>query len=161
MVATTMQLAYRSLTVGSVFCILAQPLLAASDCAWDPEQPGSPNSDRRLIDISVTIQPKLPSWDKTEGLGQHRSHVERQDKGGLATVSKVDLVVHTGTHFDAPSHFLQEAFETGVGIEQADLAVLNGKYTTHVLLYILVLVSCFNANSCMLYRTLSCPRYPS
>ena len=106
-----------------------QPLFAASDCAWDSKQPGSPDSSRRLIDISVTIGPDLPVWDKTEGLGTHRSHVGRQDKGDLATVSKVDLIVHTGTHFDAPSHFCPEAFETGIGIEQADLSIMNGKLT--------------------------------
>ena len=124
-----MQLQHACLVGVLVLCASFQALFAASDCAWDPQQSGSPNSERRLIDISVTIQPDLPSWDKKEGLGPHRSHVERQDEGGLATVSKVDLVVHTGTHFDAPSHFLQEAFETGIGIEQADLSVMNGKYS--------------------------------
>lgn len=124
-----MQLQHACLVGVLVLCASFRALFAASDCAWDPQQPGSPNRERRLIDISVTIQPDLPSWDKKEGLGTHRSHVERQDEGGLATVSRVDLVVHTGTHFDAPSHFLQEAFETGIGIEQADLSVMNGKYS--------------------------------
>lgn len=95
--ASAMQRLHAWFVLAIALIVLAHPLFAASDCAWDAEQAGSPNSERRLIDISVTIQPDLPSWDKTEGLGAHRSHVERQDQGGLATVSKVDLVVHTGT----------------------------------------------------------------
>ena len=100
--------------------------LDTADCGWDPQRPVTRNS-RAVTDISVTLHPDLPVWDEVKGLGPHRTHVQRQDEGGLATVSKVELVVHTGTHFDAPSHFLPEAFANGVGIEQADLAIMNGK----------------------------------
>lgn len=86
----------------------------------------SGKNTRRLIDISVTIHPDLPCWDKSEGLGAHRELIERRDEGGVAFVSKLTLVVHTGTHFDAPSHFLQEAFDSGRGIEAVQLSVMNG-----------------------------------
>ena len=91
----------------------------------------SPKNTRRLIDISVTIQPSLPSWDEVDGLGEHRELVNRQDQGGVAFVSKVHLVVHTGTHFDAPSHFLQEAFDAGRGMESMQLAIMNGITRMH------------------------------
>jgi len=44
-------------------------------------------------------------------------------------VSKLTMVVHTGTHFDAPSHFLQEAFDSGLGIEAIQLSIMNGAYS--------------------------------
>ena len=88
-------------------------------------EPAGKNT-RRLIDISVAIHEEMPSWDKLEGVGPHRELVQRQDQGGVAFVSKVDLVVHTGTHFDAPSHFLQEAFESGRGMEAIQLHIMNG-----------------------------------
>ena len=39
-------------------------------------------------------------------------HIERatdKDKGDVATVSKMSLGVHTGTHMDAPLHFIRNA----------------------------------------------------
>ena len=127
----------------SIVCCLTAPyvLLADSQCQWDKHmsssigtqaEPAGRNT-RRLIDISVAIHDKLPSWQKTEGLGVHRELVERQDEGGVAFVSKVELVVHTGTHFDAPSHFLQEAFESGRGMEAIQLHIMNGVLLTPII----------------------------
>ena len=109
---------------------------AASDpqCGWDAHMSNaqvSPSNTRRLIDISVTIRPELPCWDEAEGLGIHRELKERQDEGGLAFVSKIHLVVHTATHFDAPSHFLQEAFDSGRGMESLQLSIMNGVICMH------------------------------
>ena len=100
-----------------------------SQCAWDTHMSTSQVSGKntgRVIDISVTISKDLPCWEKPDGLGAHRELVERQDRGGVAFVSKLSLVVHTGTHFDAPSHFLQEAFDSGRGIEAIQLSIMNG-----------------------------------
>ena len=102
-----------------------------SQCAWDTHMSTSQVSGKntgRVIDISVTISEDMPCWDKPDGLGAHRELVERQDRGGVAFVSKLSLVVHTGTHFDAPSHFLQEAFDSGRGIEAIQLSIMNGSY---------------------------------
>ena len=115
-----------------VFCVAAlQQATAETHCAWDTHMSESPESGmntRRVIDISVTIQTGLPVWEKPDGLGAHRELVERQDQGGIAFVSKLTMVVHTGTHFDAPSHFLQEAFDSGRGIEAIQLSIMNGAY---------------------------------
>ncbi len=112
-------------------CIASiRPTDADSQCAWDTHMSpaaASGKNTRRLIDISVTIHNDLPSWEKLEGLGAHRELVERQDQGGVAFVSKLSLVVHTATHFDAPSHFLQEAFDSGRGIEAVQLSIMNGE----------------------------------
>ncbi|DBB12416.1 TPA: hypothetical protein ACH3X3_005227 [Trebouxia sp. C0006] len=113
-----------------VFCVAAlQQATAETHCAWDTHMSESQESGmntRRVIDISVTIQTGLPVWEKPGGLGAHRELVERQDQGGIAFVSKLTMVVHTGTHFDAPSHFLQEAFDSGRGIEAIQLSIMNG-----------------------------------
>ncbi len=116
-----------------VFCVAAlQQATAETQCAWDThmsESQKSGKNTRRVIDISVTIHADLPVWDKSDGLGAHRELVERQDQGGVAFVSKLTMVVHTGTHFDAPSHFLQEAFDSGRGIEAIQLSIMNGAYS--------------------------------
>ena len=119
--------------------LISQSAATAADaqCRWDTHTSDaqiSPKNTRRLIDISVTIQPTLPSWDEARGLGEHRELVNRQDQGGVAFVSKVHLVVHTGTHFDAPSHFLQEAFNAGRGMEAMQLSIMNGIMCMHALL---------------------------
>ena len=116
------------------FLIMPFALCAAAfdaQCGWDAHMSDSQISGRntrRLIDISVAIHPDSPSWEKSDGMGEYRELVERQDQGGLAFVSKVNLVVHTTTHFDAPSHFLQEAFDSGRGIEAMDLSIMNGTF---------------------------------
>jgi len=110
-----------------VFCVAAlQQATGETQCAWDTQSQESGMNTRRVIDISVTIQTELPVWEKPDGLGAHRELVERQDQGGVAFVSKLTMVVHTGTHFDAPSHFLQEAFDSGLGIEAIQLSIMNG-----------------------------------
>ena len=115
--------------------LVCRSAAAESQCGWETHMSDAQNSvknTRRLIDISVTIQPNLPSWDETDGLGEHRELVNRQDQGGVAFVSKVHLVVHTGTHFDAPSHFLQEAFDAGRGMESIQLSIMNGIICTEL-----------------------------
>ncbi|KAL3150936.1 hypothetical protein ABBQ32_000683 [Trebouxia sp. C0010 RCD-2024] len=71
-------------------------------------------------------QQSTHSADGTHKCLRLRELKERQDQGGVAFVSKVHLVVHTATHFDAPSHFLQEAFDSGRGMESLQLSIMNG-----------------------------------
>jgi arylformamidase len=59
------------------------------------------------IDISVPVRNGMVHWP-----GDPPFHIERaldQDKGDIATVSKMSLGVHTGTHMDAPLHFIPHA----------------------------------------------------
>jgi arylformamidase len=46
-----------------------------------------------------------------------------QKRGDVATVSKISLGVHTGTHMDAPLHF----FENGISIDQMPLTATMGQ----------------------------------
>jgi len=59
------------------------------------------------IDVSVPLRNGMVHWP-----GDPAFHIERfsdQEKGGGATVSRMNLSVHTGTHIDAPLHFIPKA----------------------------------------------------
>lgn len=59
------------------------------------------------IDISVGIRPGMVHYPGDPGVAlRHDKHL---DRGDVATVSQLDLGVHTGTHVDAPVHFLRGA----------------------------------------------------
>jgi arylformamidase len=58
------------------------------------------------IDISVPVRNGMVHWP-----GDPPFHIERaldQAKGDVATVSQMTLGVHTGTHMDAPLHFIRD-----------------------------------------------------
>lgn len=59
------------------------------------------------MDISVPVRNGMVQWP-----GDPPFHIERatdQEKGDAATVSRMSLGVHTGTHMDAPLHFIRNA----------------------------------------------------
>ena len=60
----------------------------------------------KLIDISVSIIPGIPLWP-----GDPQVEIEKLhdlSKGDEATVSRISMGVHTGTHVDAPLHYFAE-----------------------------------------------------
>lgn len=73
-----------------------------------------------IHDLTLTISPLMPVWpgDPPVVLEQ----VESMDRGGHANVSKLVCSVHTGTHVDAPHHFLND----GRTVEGLDLDILIG-----------------------------------
>jgi len=74
----------------------------------------------RFIDISLPIHPDLPVWP-----GDPKVVVERirtQANGFNSNDSRLSCSVHTGTHVDAPRHFI----EGGAPVEQLPLDVLLG-----------------------------------
>lgn len=81
----------------------------------------------RTYDITLTISPNLPTWPGDPGVDLER--VEKIENGSNANVSRIDLGVHTGTHVDAPFHFLQD----GITVDQIDLSLLTGRaYVLHL-----------------------------
>src|ERR1700733_10841378 len=59
------------------------------------------------MDISVAVRNGMVHWP-----GDPDFHIERatdQERGDVATVSRMALGVHTGTHMDAPLHFIRNA----------------------------------------------------
>ena len=74
----------------------------------------------RIHDISLTVTPKLPTWPGDPKVELER--VEKIEDGANANVSRMSIGVHTGTHVDAPFHFLAD----GASIETLPLEVLFG-----------------------------------
>lgn len=73
------------------------------------------------IDVSVPITDGMISWP-----GDPKVHIKRAiniDKGAEANVTKLNMGAHTGTHMDAPRHFLN----TRVGIDKIPLDNIIGK----------------------------------
>lgn len=73
-----------------------------------------------IHDISIPIHPAMITWPGHPGV--ETRHVSQLSAGDRATVTHLSLSVHTGTHMDAPNHFMagQE------GIDQLDLNTLVG-----------------------------------
>lgn len=74
----------------------------------------------KIFDISLTISPNLPVWPGDPAI--ELEQIESMDRGAHANVSRLSAGVHTGTHVDAPHHFLND----GRTVEQLPLDVLTG-----------------------------------
>ena len=75
----------------------------------------------RIYDVSVGISPQLPVWP-----GDPPVQLERMEaiaSGANANVSRLACGVHTGTHVDAPLHFIDGA----PGVESLPLKLLTGR----------------------------------
>jgi arylformamidase len=55
------------------------------------------------IDVTVPIRQGMVHWPDNPGVLLEAT--EEAHEGGICRVSNLSLGVHTGTHFDAPSHF--------------------------------------------------------
>ncbi len=80
----------------------------------------------RIYDITVTITPSLPVWPGDPVVRLER--VAKIEEGANANVSQMAMSTHTGTHVDAPYHFISES---DVTVEQLSLETLTGR--TYVL----------------------------
>jgi arylformamidase len=80
-----------------------------------------------LYDISLTISPDMPVWPGDPAVRLDR--VDKIEDGNSNNLSHLALSAHTGTHVDAPYHFLAN----GATVDQLDLADLNGRaYVLHL-----------------------------
>jgi len=75
---------------------------------------------RKIHDISLMIGPNLPTWPSDPSVVLER--VSKIEEGANANVSKIDMGLHTGTHLDAPYHFLAD----GATLESIPLEALIG-----------------------------------
>lgn len=74
----------------------------------------------KIHDVSVTLSTQLPTWP-----GDPKIYIERVSKieeGALANISRLDMGVHTGTHIDAPYHFVPD----GQKVDSLPLDLLIG-----------------------------------
>src|SRR4030067_1501105 len=60
----------------------------------------------KIYDISVTVSADLPVWPGDPPVSIES--VAKIEEGANANVSRIAMGVHTGTHVDAPFHFLSD-----------------------------------------------------
>jgi len=75
----------------------------------------------QIYDISLTIENGMPVWP-----GDPEVKVEKIAEIGndsVCNISKICMSVHTGTHVDAPVHFVTN----GSGVDQLQLKILTGR----------------------------------
>ena len=75
----------------------------------------------KIYDISLTISTELPTWPGDPGIRLERT--SKMEDGEDANVSDLSMGVHTGTHVDAPFHFLGGNTDT---VESLALEILTG-----------------------------------
>lgn len=81
----------------------------------------------RTYDITLTVTPDMPVWPGDPPVVLER--VSKIEEGANANVSRVEMGVHTGTHVDAPFHFLSD----GKTVEDLSLKLLVGRaYVIHL-----------------------------
>jgi arylformamidase len=60
----------------------------------------------KIYDISLTLSPDLPVWPGDPAI--ELEQVASMDAGSIVNVTRMGISVHTGTHVDAPHHFLND-----------------------------------------------------
>jgi len=73
-----------------------------------------------IIDITLPLTPQSVVWPGDPPITVQR--VASIAAGDMANVTRIALSAHTGTHLDAPAHFLRD----GAGVETLPLDVLIG-----------------------------------
>ena len=69
-----------------------------------------------IIDISLGLKPDFPVWPGHPEIRFNK--IQEIGKGSKANVTQIELGVHSGTHLDAPLHFLADGFDvTGLDLE--------------------------------------------
>jgi arylformamidase len=72
------------------------------------------------IDVSVTLKTAMVNWPGDPPV--RFSHASSIERGDPATVSLLEMGAHTGTHMDAPAHFVRG----GIGIDAMPLDAAVG-----------------------------------
>lgn len=73
-----------------------------------------------IYDLSIIIKEEMPIYPGDNGF--KRQKIMRLDNGDSSNLSAIHMGAHTGTHIDAPRHFLND----GISIEQLSLDALVG-----------------------------------
>ena len=86
-----------------------------------PQRPvAEPSASGEVIDVSVLVRSEMPIWAGNPAMTLER--VVSLANGGSANVSELCCGVHTGTHVDAPNHFIEGAG----GVDTLDVDALVG-----------------------------------
>ncbi|MFZ5810191.1 MAG: cyclase family protein [Chloroflexota bacterium] len=80
-----------------------------------------------IYDITLTLSPEIPTWPGDPPLILER--FDKLENGDNTNTTHIQMSAHTGTHVDAPYHFLA----TGKGVDQLSLKILTGRvYVLHL-----------------------------
>ena len=74
----------------------------------------------KIYDISMPISKDMVLWPDDPGVSLERT--DKLEDGAISNVTKMDFGLHTGTHIDAPYHFL----EKGITVDKIPLTKLIG-----------------------------------
>lgn len=81
----------------------------------------------RTYDITLTITRDLVVWPDDPPV--EITHTDRIADGSLANMSRINMGVHTGTHVDAPYHFIDD----GIKVDELEIDLLTGRaYVLHL-----------------------------
>lgn len=122
-----------------LFLLFLQVYPSVSEChlSNDDTSPLRRNvyGNGKIIDITHRITPEMVVYGSGGvGLGQFLWLKKSIKKGNNSNSSFMKLSVHTGTHVDAPGHFIDSDFYAGFDVDNLDLDVLNGnKFTCMIL----------------------------
>jgi arylformamidase len=78
------------------------------------------NDDQAWIDVSVTVRHGMPHWPDNPPIVMQRPM--ELLRGHACNLSHLAMGVHTGTHIDAPVHFIHEA----AGVDEMPLSATIG-----------------------------------
>ena len=85
------------------------------------DTPGSTSATSNWLDVTVTVRSGLPVWPGNPEVDL--TPVQSFPQGDEVTISKLTLGAHTGTHMDAPLHFIQ----AGKTIDEMPLDISLGR----------------------------------
>jgi arylformamidase len=74
----------------------------------------------KILDVTLTISPEMTTWPGDSPVSLER--FRKIEEGANSNASRLDMAAHTGTHVDAPYHFLMD----GKGVDQLNLEILTG-----------------------------------
>jgi len=75
----------------------------------------------KLLDVSVPLAPGIPAYPGNPQF--ELQPIKRISEGGSSNVSGLVMGTHTGTHVDAPRHFI----DGGAGVDELALNLLIGR----------------------------------
>ena len=75
----------------------------------------------KLLDVSVPLRQGLPTYPNNPPF--ELQPLKRIAEGGSSNVSRLVMGTHTGTHVDAPRHFIDD----GIGVDALPLNLLIGR----------------------------------
>jgi len=82
----------------------------------------------RTYDISLTLSNDMPTWPGDPKIALDR--ISKMEDGDHANVTQISASLHTGTHVDAPFHFLGGDAAT---VDALPLSLLTGRaYVLHL-----------------------------